>query len=191
MKHKKILVLAAMALVFACAGCGRQAQQAKKEASDPLPQTQDTVSDEREQEAVPSEADPAALDDQDKESGVSEAADGENPPDGDGLFELGDLSGTVTAFSETGCTLSPSIEGGEGEIHQAAPGYEDILVSVVYDPDCTFQTADVDLKTGSVAYEPAAAADVKEQASLIACGEYDENDVFHASRIFLYIIEGL
>ncbi len=115
----------------------------------------------------------------------------ENPSDGNKLFEISNLEGTVTEFSEDGCKLSPSIESGDHTLTSAAPGYEDKIVSVSYNSDCTFQVAHLDYQTSAATYEPATVEDVKKQTSLIICGEYDENDVLHASRVFIYRIEGM
>ncbi len=115
----------------------------------------------------------------------------ENPSDGNKLFEISNLEGTVTEFSEDGCKLSPAIESGDHTLTSAAPGYEDKIVSVSYNSDCTFQVAHLDYQTSAATYEPATVEDVKKQTSLIICGEYDENDVLHASRVFIYRIEGM
>lgn len=61
-----------------------------------------------------------------------------------------------------------------------APGYEDNWeqVSVSYDSGCTFQYAYSNPQTGEVRYETATVGDVKKQATLIICGEYDSDNVF-------------
>ncbi len=173
MKHKNILLLAILVLVLTCAGCGQQEQ---KDHSDTVPPTQaeNSIPDEpRKEEELP---------------GVG--AD-ENPADADKLFEISNLRGTVTEFSEDGCKLSPTKEIGDNISYQAAPGYEDTFVSVIYNSDCIFQIAHIDFQTAAATYEPATVKDVKKQTSLIICGEYDENDVLHASRVFIYRTEGM
>ncbi len=173
MKHKNILLLAIMVLVLTCVGCGQQAQKGN---SDTVPPTQ---------------AENSIPDEQKKEDKFSGVGTDENPSDGNKLFEIIDLEGTVTEFSEDGCKLSPSIESGDHTLIGAAPGYEDKIVSVSYNSDCTFQVAHLDYQTSAATYEPATVKDVKKQTSLIICGEYDENDVLHASRVFIYRIEGM
>ena len=164
MKYKKCLLFVMMLLAFACAGCGQQTQNERQ------PETGENAADENK---------------------ALQSGTGENPSDADALFKISDLNGTVTAFTENGCTVSPTREGGEGEAIQAAPGHEDTFVSVVYDPGCTFWIAHVDIQTAIAAYETAVAEDVKKQTSLILCGDYDENDVFHASRVFIHRFEGM
>ena len=185
MKHKAFLLFATMVLVLACVGCGQQTQKesANQGLAAPLP---DNGQDTGNNESQPgTDGDPAY--------GNNEAPPnaGKNPSNADELFEISNLSGTVYEFTETGCTVSPTKEGGEGEAIQDAPGYEDTFVSVVYDSDCTFWIAHVDIKTATVTYESATAEDVKKQTSLILCGEYGENDVLHASRVFIHRIEGM
>lgn len=126
------------------------------------------------------------------ENNGSQTGDDENPYDADELFQICNLSGRVTEFTEAGCKVSPDREGGEGELIGAAPGYEDEgeQVSVLYEPECSFRIAHADIKTTTVTYEAATAEDVKKQTSLLICGEYDENDVLYASRVFIYRIEG-
>lgn len=126
-----------------------------------------------------------------KEEKLPTVGTDENPADADKLFEISNLSGTVTEFSEDGCTLSPTIDSGDNVSYQAAPGYEDTFVSVVYNSDCTFQIAYVNIQTAAATYEPAAVENVKKQTDLILCGEYDEKDVFHASHVYIYRSEGM
>ncbi len=173
MKHKKFLLLAIMVLVLTCAGCGQQAQ---KDHSDTVPATQ---------------AENSIPDEPGREEELPSAGTDENPADADELFEISNLRGTVTDFSEDGCKLSPTKEIGDYISYGAAPGYEDTFVSVIYNSDCTFQIAHLNIQTVAATYEPATVEDVKKQTSLILCGEYDENEVFHASRVFIYRMEGV
>ena len=170
MKHKAFLLFVTMVLVLACAGCGQQTPKESSDLNPPAPMQSNVQTDEND---------------------VPDSISIENPSDANKLFEISSLSGTVYEFTETGCTVSPTKEGGEGEAIQDAPGYEDTFVSVVYDSDCTFWIAHVDIKTATVTYESATAEDVKKQTSLILCGEYGENDVLHASRVFIHRIEGM
>lgn len=173
MKHKNFLLLVTMVLLllFTCVGCGQQAQ---KDNSSTVPPMQAENTDEQEKD--------------DESAGIGT---NENPSDGDKLFEISNLNGTVTEFSDDGCKISPTIENGDNEAYQAAPGFEDTIVSVSYNSDCIFQIAHIDFKTAAATYESATVEDVKKQTSLIICGEYDENDVLHASRVFIHKIEGM
>ena len=170
MKHKNMLLLAILVLTLTCGGCG---QQARKEPPVMVPPT---LTD----DPIPK-----------KEDTFPTVGTDENPSDADRLFESSDLQGDVTDFSEDGCTLSPTIEIGDNIAYQADPGYEDTFVSVLYHSDCVFQIAYVNHQTATVTYEPAAVEDVKKQTSLILRGEYDEKDVFHASRVYIYRSEGM
>lgn len=162
MKHK-ILLFVTMILVLACAGCGQDAGGNESQSGIGGAPTYG--------------------------NNGFQTEDDENPSDANKLFEISKLSGTVYEFTETGCTISPTKEGGEGEAIQDAPGYEDTFVSIVYDPGCTFLIAHVDIQTAKATYETATAEDVKKQTSLIICGDYDENDVLHASRVFIHRME--
>lgn len=114
-----------------------------------------------------------------------------NPASGDELFAISKLNGTVSAFTEDGCTVAPTHE--EGDVAaMPAPGYEDNWeqVSVSYDSGCTFQYAYSNPQTGEVRYETATLGDAKKQTTLIICGEYDSDNVLHADRVFLYRLMG-
>lgn len=110
-----------------------------------------------------------------------------NPASGDELFAISKLNGTVSTFTEDGCTVAPIHE--EGDVAaMPAPGYEDNWeqVSVVYDSGCTFQYAYANPQTGEIRYEAASVGDVKKQTTLIICGEYDSDNVLHADQVFFY-----
>ena len=193
MKHNNILLFAIMVLVLTCVGCG---QQARKGNSDTVPptQTENTTSSRQDQNDNSSAVPPTQAKNTDEQKKDDESAGigtDENPSDGNKLFEISNLSGTVTEFSDDGCKISPTIESGDNVAYQAAPGYEDTIVSVSYNSDCIFQIAHIDFKTAAATYESATVEDVKKQTSLIICGEYDENDVLHANRVFIHRIEGM
>ncbi len=193
MKHKKILLFAILALVLTCTGCGQRTQ---KNTSLPVLSASvgNPASNEQGKNGISGSASsiqPGNTDNQTNADEPSGAAADENPSNADRLFEISNLRGTVTEFSEIGCKLSPTIDIGDNVSTQAAPGYEDTFVSVVYNPDCTFQIAHSNIQTTTVTYEPAAVQDVKKQTNLILCGEYDNNDVLHASRVFIYRMDGV
>ncbi len=188
MENKKILLLAIAVLIFSFAGCGQQPQKGNSDTAPPT-QAENTMPDEQRKEndlsGTGADKSPIPSNQGKEDESPKEVTDGK-PSEADELFELSNLEGTVTEFSEDGCKLSPTIESGDEEAYQAAPGYEDTFVSVIYNPDCTFQIANLSIQTSAVTYEPAAVKDVKKQTSLILCGEYDENEVFHASRVYIY-----
>lgn len=167
MKHKIILLLAAMLLAATCVGCGNQ------------PHNDDILLDHQEQDTnLPSVKVP--------ETNPS-VENVENPATGDGLFEISKANGTVVEFSDTGCKITPTHYDGN-VAYEAAPGYEDQdeSISVLYSQDCVFQIAYVNIQTGEVTYENATLGDVKKQTRIVICGEYDDSNVIHATHVFVY-----
>ena len=81
-----------------------------------------------------------------------------NPASGDELFTISKLNGTVSAFTEDGCTVAPTHEKGNVAA-MPAPGYEDIWdqVSVVYDSGCSCQYAYAKPQGGELRYQSATA----------------------------------
>jgi len=126
-------------------------------------------------------------------SGVSHPADSLNatPQNGEALFEICKLNGTVTEFSDRGCVLTPVISD-DSVACQAAPDHEDQQdqVTVSYNDGCSFQIAHANLQTGEITYEDASVADIKKQTELLISGEYDTNDTLLADRVFIYRAEG-
>lgn len=163
MKPKIIFLTLLLALV--CSGCGKPPQPTQAQTAPaptaPAPTASSTT--------APS----------------TEAAG--NPASGDELFTIAKLNGTVSDFTQTGCTVAPTHE--EGNVAEGpAPGHEDDWeqVSVVYDSGCTFQYAYSNPQTGEIRFEAASVGDVKKQTTVIVCGEYDSENVLHADRVFLY-----
>ncbi len=170
MKHKIIMTAIVLAT---CVSCGTQTRN-----EDLTPQIPVQV-----EEKLPVEETVGAFMDTDP-AGNTEP---ENPANGDELFEISTLHGTVTEFSWKGCTLTPTYSD-DNVASEAAPGYEnqEELIRIVYGEDCVFQTAYVNIQNGTVYYEMADSSAVKKQTRLLICGEYDSDNVLHASRIFIY-----
>lgn len=170
MKHKIISFLLFALTVMACTGCGTEPEPIEIK---PPATTQANM---QEQQAEP----PAASSTQQS-----------NPTNGDELFAVAKLIGTVMEYTDAGCELNPVISDGE-VASQAAPGYEDQVTSVTvsYDDNCTFQIAYINNQTGTVTYEDASVENVKKQSDLIICGNYDSNGVLNADRIFIYRYTG-
>lgn len=171
MKHK--ILFTAILLAAACVSCGTQPQNKE------LPQKTPVQAEEN----LPNEE----TNDSNIDADLAEKEELKNPANGDELFAISTLTGTVTEFSENGCTLTPTYSD-ENVASEAAPGYENQmeLISIIYNEDCVFRIAYVNIQSGTVSYETASAADVKKQTRLVICGEYDNENVLHASRIFIY-----
>lgn len=167
MKHKIFLILITLFLLMSCVGCGTQTQQ----------------------EDMPTESSAQAnseLPDEDRPSDAPNA----NPQNGDELFEICNLNGTVTEFFDNGCKVIPIIN--EGNVaYQAAPGYEDQQeqITVSYVEGCTFQIAYANLQTGKITCDDANMDDIKKQTELVICGEYDSDNTLLANRVFIYRVE--
>ena len=118
-----------------------------------------------------------------------------NPASGDELFAISKLNGTVSAFTEDGCTVARKWIGtvADGVYLVSADGQE-ILQHFTTDNSPLIsdeiQSIAVNPQTGEVRYETATVGDVKKQTTLIICGEYDSDNVLHADRIFLYRLMG-
>lgn len=110
-----------------------------------------------------------------------------NPVDGEQLLAGCTLTGTVTDFSTTGCKLSPSFQDGE-LAYEAAKGYEDEsdFINVIYQERCSFQVANVNIITGSVAYDDATVETVKKQARVVIYGDYDSENNLIADHVYIY-----
>lgn len=174
MKHKTVLFFSMSLLIIICVGCEQQSPK-------------DTL------QIIPSEQLENSVSGNQKNDGETLGENGyENPANGDMLFQISNLNGTVVDFYDDGCKISPTIKEGENIAYGAAPGYEkeEDMVSVVYDTGCTFQIAHANYQTTEIIYEAASIDDVKKQTSLIICGEYNEDNVLHASRVFILRYEG-
>lgn len=159
MKHKRIFLLLAMLFALACSGC---AEPAPKEAKRTVP-------------AVSAQT----------ETIQSTVRETQYPASAEELLEIGIISGTVVECSDMGCRISPT-RYEEGVAYEAAPGYETELVAISYGEGCTFQIANVNVQTGSVAYEPAGVKDIAAQTSLVIQGEYDDSGTVQGKTVYIY-----
>lgn len=170
MKHKKRLLLLLMISVMTCAGCG------SRDPGEAAPQKPWT-------EAYQEHSQPREREDQSANQATA-ASETENPASYEDLLEISTFSGDVTETWETGCKLMP-IQYEENIAYSAAPGYETECITVAYQDTCTFQIANVNIQTGAVFYEGANVQNIKEQQSLLICGEYDSSNVLQAQRVFI------
>lgn len=174
MKHKIILFLSILLIVSACVGCRNQTQN-----KDLSQKTQEQVNNENPNEDGQNKNTP--------DKNISSDTEAVNPTNGEDLFKISKLRGTVTDFCDNRCTITPTVE--EGEVaYEAAPGYDaqQEHITISYADGCTFQIAYVNIQTGEVTYDTASLSDIKKQTNLVICGEYDSDNILHATHIFIY-----
>nr|WP_319489262.1 hypothetical protein [uncultured Caproiciproducens sp.] len=169
MKRKIFLAFITLYLLMSCVGCRNQTQH----------------------EDMPAESPAQSYSETDKSMSNKPVDDLHvNPQNGDKLFEISKLNGTVTEFSNNGCKISPIISKGN-EACQAAPGHENQQkqITVTYDEGCSFQIAYANLQTGKITYDDADVNNVKKQTELLICGEYDSDNTLSASHVFIYRLQ--
>ena len=115
--------------------------------------------------------------------------------DAEDLYSLAAAAGNVVEFTETGCTVSPSVsenvDGGE-ICYGAAPGMEDEEknITVTYRPDCVFQKVVINYVTGEKSVSEAKLSDVLKQSSLLIFGEFQDEKNILADKIMITRYEG-
>ena len=184
MKNKKIMrMLIVGASIFALAGCGT---------------SNDTgTNGERKTKDTYIENDITNPDQKD----ASDKNDSNNTPDGndsnavgsmdgDELITASDLQGSVTEFSDNGCTITPTTSSSDGNAkiaEQAADGYEDegAKVAIKYGDNCIFQRAVMSIATGKATVSEAAKADIKKKTSLLLYGNFDDTENFTATKVMI------
>ena len=162
MKNKKIMrMLIVGASIFALAGCGTSNDTGtNREKETPNAYIENDITNPDQKDA-------------------SDKNDSNNTPDGndsnavgsmdgDELITASDLQGSVTEFSDNGCTINPATSDNNGEAVIAADGYEDegAKVTIKYGDNCIFQRAVMSIGTGNATVSEAAKADIKKKTSL-------------------------
>ena len=107
--------------------------------------------------------------------------------DGDELITASDLQGSVTEFSDNGCTINSVTSDNDGEAVIAADGYEDegAKVTIKYGDNCIFQRAVMSIATGKATVSEAAKADIKKKTSLLLYGNFDDTENFTAAKVVI------
>ena len=107
--------------------------------------------------------------------------------DGDELITASDLQGSVTEFSDNGCTINPATSDNNGEAVIAADGYEDegAKVTIKYGDNCIFQRAVMSIGTGKATVSEAAKTDIKKKTSLLLYGNFDDTENFTATKVMI------
>lgn len=182
MKNKKLMRMLIIGVsIFSLAGCGTSNETGTK--------------GERETKDTYIENDITTPDKKD----ASDKNDSNNTPDGNDLNAVGsmdgdelitasDLQGSVTEFSDNGCTITPVTSSNDGKIaEEAADGHEDegAKVTIKYGDNCIFQRAVMSIATGKAAVSEAAKADIKKKTSLLLYGNFDDTENFTATKVMI------
>lgn len=178
MKNKKIMrTLIVGASILALAGCGTS----NDTDTDGEKETQNTYIENN--IANPDQKDAS------DENDSSNIPDGNNSNavgsmDADEMIAASDLQGSVTGFSDNGCTITPVTSSNDGEAAIAADGYEDEAekINIKYGDNCIFQRAVMSIATGKATVSEAAKADIKKKTSLLLYGNFDDTKNFTATK---------
>ena len=176
MKHRILFMLPIMLLVVCCFGCGKNTPDGSNTPNSSASVSGSSTDKSKEKN------DNLENNNEDKDELAVN-----NPETFEELSGRCKLNGAVIEFSDSGCTISPTVH--EDDVaYEAAPGSEDLMgqVTVSYDENCIFQIVEVSLSSGAMTYGDAAVGDVKKQTGLFAAGEYDSEGILHAEEVYLY-----
>ena len=103
------------------------------------------------------------------------------------MIAASDLQGSVTGFSDNGCTITPVTSSNDGEAAIAADGYEDEAekINIKYGDNCIFQRAVMSIATGKATVSEAAKAEIKKKTSLLLYGNFDDTKNFTATKVII------
>lgn len=187
MKNKKLMRMLIVGVsIFALAGCGTSNEtgtKGERETKDTYIENDITNPDKKD-----------ASDENDSKD-TSNGNNSKDTPDGDNSNAVGsmdademiaasDLQGSVTGFSDNGCTITPVTSSNDGEAAIAADGYEDEAekINIKYGDNCIFQRAVISIATGKATVSEAAKADIKKKTSLLLYGSFDDTENFTATK---------
>ena len=107
--------------------------------------------------------------------------------DADEMIAASDLQGSVTGFSDNGCTITPVTSSNDGEAAIAADGYEDEAekINIKYGDNCIFQRAVMSIATGKATVSDVDRADIKKKTSLLLYGDFDDTENFTAAKVMI------
>ena len=217
MKNKKLMqVLIVWVSIFALAGCGtsndtgtnreRETKDAYIENDITKPDQKDTPNENGSKDTsngnnskdTPDEDNPKNIPDENNpkntldENNSKNTSDGNNSNavgsmDADEMIAASDLQGSVTGFSDNGCTITPVTSSNDGKAkiaEEAADGYEDEAekINIKYGDNCIFQKAVMSIATGKATVSEAAKADIKKKTSLLLYGNFDDTKNFTATK---------
>ena len=202
MKNKKIMrMLIVGASIFALAGCGTSndtGTNGDRKTKDTYIENDITNPDKKDA------SDENDSKDTSNGNNSKDTPDGDNPKntpdgndsnavgsmDGDELITASDLQGSVTEFSDNGCTITPTTSSSDGNAkiaEEAADGYEDegAKVTIKYGDNCIFQRAVMSIGTGKATVSEAAKTDIKKKTSLLLYGNFDDTENFTATKVMI------
>lgn len=115
------------------------------------------------------------------------AQTGESKGNAEELLNACSLIGSVIEFTDSGCTINPTIDDGQ-TAKSAAAGHEDIAdqVNVQYQEDCVFQTAVVDVASGNAELGAASLSDIKKSTKLVIYGDFTDFHNLMADRVIIW-----
>lgn len=199
MKSKKLMrMLIIGASIFALAGCGTSNENdiTNPDKKD-VPNENDSknTSNGNNSKETPDEDNPKNTPDENNPKNTPDENNSKNTSDGnnsnavgsmdaDEMIAASDLQGSVTGFSDNGCTITPVTSSNDGEAAIAADGYEDEAekINIKYGDNCIFQRAVMSIATGKATVSEVAKADIKKKTSLLLYGSFDDTENFTATK---------
>ena len=187
MKNKKLMQMLIVGVsIFALAGCGTSNDMGtnrERETKDVYIENDITNPDKKD---APNENDSkdTSNGNNSKETPDEDNSNAVGSMDADEMIAASDLQGSVTGFSDNGCTITPVTSSNDGEAAIAADGYEDEAekINIKYGDNCIFQRAVMSIATGKATVSEAAKADIKKKTSLLLYGSFDDTENFTATK---------
>ena len=187
MKNKKLMQMLIVGVsIFALAGCGTSNDMGtnrERETKDVYIENDITNPDKKD---APNENDSkdTSNGNNSKETPDEDNSNAVGSMDADEMIAASDLQGSVTGFSDNGCTITPVTSSNDGETAIAADGYEDEAekINIKYGDNCIFQRAVMSIATGKATVSEAAKADIKKKTSLLLYGNFDDTENFTATK---------
>ena len=187
MKNKKLMQMLIVGVsIFALAGCGTSNDMGtnrERETKDVYIENDITNPDKKD---APNENDSkdTSNGNNSKETPDEDNSNAVGSMDADEMIAASDLQGSVTGFSDNGCTITPATSSNDGEAVIAADGYEDEAekINIKYGDNCIFQRAVMSIATGKATVSEAAKADIKKKTSLLLYGNFDDTENFTATK---------
>ena len=187
MKNKKLMQMLIVGVsIFALAGCGTSNDMGtnrERETKDVYIENDITNPDKKD---APNENDSkdTSNGNNSKETPDEDNSNAVGSMDADEMIAASDLQGSVTGFSDNGCTITPVTSSNDGEAAIAADGCEDEAekINIKYGDNCIFQRAVMSIATGKATVSEAAKADIKKKTSLLLYGNFDDTENFTATK---------
>lgn len=187
MKNKKLMQMLIVGVsIFALAGCGTSNDMGtnrERETKDVYIENDITNPDKKD---APNENDSkdTSNGNNSKETPDEDNSNAVGSMDADEMIAASDLQGSVTGFSDNGCTITPVTSSNDGETAITADGYEDEAekINIKYGDNCIFQRAVMSIATGKATVSEAAKADIKKKTSLLLYGSFDDTENFTATK---------